>query len=82
MVSSCGAGRCRTGRRATDDEPGRSALPGRHCAWRFCSQATTYLNRTTGGDEGGNAANIAALICGLVSDGIITGDLAATGCGV
>jgi hypothetical protein len=39
-----------------------------------CSQATTYLARTVGGTEGGNAANITALICGLVSDGVIDGD--------
>ena len=46
-----------------------------------CSQATAYLARTTGGNEGGNAVNITALICGLVSDGVITGDMVATGCG-
>ena len=34
-----------------------------------CAQATAYLARTTGGNEGGNAANITTLICGLVTDG-------------
>jgi hypothetical protein len=37
-----------------------------------CAQATTYLARTTGGNEGGNAAPITALICGLVTDGTWT----------
>ena len=46
-----------------------------------CAQATTYLARTTGGNEGGNAANITTLICGLVTDGVITGNLSTTGCG-
>jgi hypothetical protein len=34
-----------------------------------CPEATAYLERTTGGDEGGNSAKISALICGLVTDG-------------
>lgn len=46
-----------------------------------CAQATTYLARTSGGNEGGNAAPITTLICGLVTDGVITGNLGATGCG-
>jgi hypothetical protein len=46
-----------------------------------CAQATTYLARTTGGNEGGNATNITTLICGLVTDGVITGNLSTTGCG-
>jgi hypothetical protein len=46
-----------------------------------CLQATNYLARTSGGNEGGNAANITTLICGLVADGVITGDLSTTGCG-
>jgi hypothetical protein len=47
-----------------------------------CTAATNYLARTTGGNEGGNATNITTLICGLVTDGVITGDLSgATGCG-
>ena len=33
-------------------------------------QALAYLARTVGGDEGGNGANIATLIDGLVSDGV------------
>ena len=46
-----------------------------------CSQAIHYLARTSGGNEGGNATNIGMLICGLVQDGVITGDLVTTGCG-
>ncbi len=46
-----------------------------------CAQATTYLARTSGGTEGGNASNITTLICGLVTDGVITGNLSTTGCG-
>ena len=47
-----------------------------------CAQATNYLARTVGGNEGGNPAPITALICGLVTDGVITGNLSgATGCG-
>lgn len=47
-----------------------------------CVQAKNYLARTTGGNEGGNGANIRTLICGLVADGVITGTLAGTaGCG-
>ena len=34
------------------------------------SQALAYLARTVGGNEGGNGANIATLIDGLVSDGV------------
>ena len=46
-----------------------------------CSQATTYLARTSGGNEAGNSVPITALICGLVTDGVITGNLSTTGCG-
>lgn len=46
-----------------------------------CSQATTYLARTSGGNEGGNGGNVTTLICGLVTDGVITGNLSTTGCG-
>jgi hypothetical protein len=46
-----------------------------------CAQASTYLARTTGGNEGGNAANMTTLICGLVRDGVITGNMSTTGCG-
>jgi hypothetical protein len=35
-----------------------------------CPEATAYLARTVGGDEGGNAANVTTLICGLVTDGV------------
>ena len=34
------------------------------------AEALAYLARTVGGDEGGNGANIATLIDGLVSDGV------------
>jgi hypothetical protein len=40
-----------------------------------CAQATTHLARTVGNNEGGNAVNISNLICGLVVDGVIDGDL-------
>ena len=43
---------------------GRSAAPS-HSA-----EALAYLARTVGGNEGGNGANIATLIDGLVSDGV------------
>ena len=33
-------------------------------------QALAYLARTVGGNEGGNGANIATLIDGLVADGV------------
>ena len=48
-----------------------------------CTAATNYLARTSGGNEGGNSANITTLICGLVTDGVITGNLsgATGGCG-
>ena len=47
-----------------------------------CTAATNYLARTSGGNEGGNSANITTLICGLVTDGVITGNLSgAAGCG-
>lgn len=47
-----------------------------------CTAATNYLARTSGGNEAGNAANITTLICGLVTDGAITGNLSgARGCG-
>ena len=35
-------------------------------------QALAYLARTVGGNEGGNGANIATLIDGLVADGVWT----------
>ena len=46
-----------------------------------CAQGVTYLARTAGGNEGGNVANIQLLICGLVLDGVITGNMSTTGCG-
>lgn len=44
-----------------------------------CTQATTYLARATG--ETTHAADLKTLICGLVTDGVITGDMSTTGCG-
>ena len=44
---------------------GQGAPPSGHSA-----QAIAYLARTVGGNEGGNGANIATLIDGLVSDGV------------
>jgi hypothetical protein len=35
-----------------------------------CSEATAYLGRTVGGNEGGNSFAITNLICGLVTDGV------------
>jgi hypothetical protein len=46
-----------------------------------CAESIHYLARTSGGNEGGNATNIGTLICGLVQDGVITGDMITTGCG-
>ena len=39
------------------------------------------MARTQGGNEEGNDGPIAHLICGLVTDHVITGDLDTTGCG-
>jgi hypothetical protein len=48
--------------------------PAGYLAWDAnaggCAESTAYLARTSGGDEGGNATNVATLICGLVSDGV------------
>lgn len=53
-----------------------------HASTSGCTAATNYLARTSGGNEGGNATNITTLICGLVTDGVITGNLSgAAGCG-
>ena len=82
VVSSCGAPTIAAGGLAqvTQDTTGRM------CAGGFtapCQAAANYLARTVGGNEGGNALNIENLICGLVSDGVITGNLSGTygGCG-
>ena len=49
-------------------------IPAGFTAWdgagTHSPQALAYLARTVGGDEGGNGANIATLIDGLVSDGV------------
>jgi hypothetical protein len=45
-----------------------------------CSQATTFLARTSG-LSGTEATAYTSLICGLVTDGIITGNLSTTHCG-
>lgn len=58
-----------------------SAAVGPVTAASSCAQATTYLARTSGGNEGGNAAPMTTLICGLVADGVITGNMGSTGCG-
>lgn len=44
-----------------------------------CSQATTFLARTS--LAGSDATNYTNLICGMVTDGLITGNLSTTGCG-
>jgi hypothetical protein len=50
------------------------APPSGFSAWddapAMSPEAAAYLARTTGGNAGGNAANIAALIDGLVADGV------------
>ena len=47
-----------------------------------CVAATNYLARTTEATKGATATNITTLICGLVTDGVITGNLSgAKGCG-
>ena len=54
-------------------EPDRIRLEAYLAAkWGFgaSSQARAYLARTVGGNEGGNATNIANLIDGLVADGV------------
>lgn len=61
--------------------PATSSGVGPVTAASGCGPATTYLARTSGGNEGGNATNITNLICGLVADGVITGNLSTTGCG-
>ena len=75
VVSSCGGGTLPSGpvNQLTMDRTGRLCQSG--IGSNVCSQATAYLARTTGGNEGGNAVNITALICGLVTDGLITGTL-------
>ena len=45
-----------------------------------CSQATTFLARTSGLNSTYQSA-YTNLICGLVTDGVITGNLSTTGCG-
>lgn len=42
-----------------------------------CAQATTFLARTSGE----NTSALTTLICGMVTAGIIDGDMSATGCG-
>lgn len=45
-----------------------------------CSQATTFLARTS--LTGSDVTNYTNLICGMVTDSLITGDLSTTGCGL
>ena len=70
VVSSCGGGALPSGpvTQLTMDTSGRLCQSG--IGSNICSQATAYLGRTTGTNEGGNAVNITALICGLVTDGV------------
>jgi hypothetical protein len=81
VVSSCGGGTLPSGAltQLTMDPQGRLCQSG--IGSNVCSQAAAYLARTTGGNEGGNAVNMTALICGLVSDGVIDGDLLTGKCG-
>lgn len=44
-----------------------------------CSQATTFLARTS--LTGSDVTNYTNLICGMVTDGLITGNMSTTGCG-
>jgi hypothetical protein len=44
-----------------------------------CAQATTFLARTS--LTGSDVTNYTNLICGMVTDGLITGNLSTTGCG-
>jgi hypothetical protein len=50
-----------------------------HSSGGGCSQATTFLARTS--LTGSDVTNYTNLICGMVTDGLITGDLSTTGCG-
>ena len=81
VVSSCGGGALASGplNQLTMDTTGRLCQSG--IGSNVCSQAAAYLARTVGGNEGGNAVNITALICGLVTDGVIDGDLLTGKCG-
>src|SRR5678816_222861 len=45
-----------------------------------CAEATTFLARTSG-MPGSYQTAYTTMICGLVSDGIITGNMGTTGCG-
>jgi hypothetical protein len=72
VVSSCGGGALPSGAltNLTMNPQGQLCLVGISGGSGGCAQATAYLARTTGGNEGGNAANITTLICGLVTDGV------------
>lgn len=68
IVSSCGSGPVN---RLTMDTTGRLCTVGAGgAAPSHSAEAIAYLARTVGGNEGGNGANIATLIDGLVSDGV------------
>jgi hypothetical protein len=71
VVSSCGSITIKAGTQhfRTIDLTGQTCNSG-GAATGACSEATSYLARTAGGNEGGNAAPITALICGLVADGL------------
>ena len=71
VVSSCSAVALPTGSltNLTMDPQGKLCLTG-ISGTGGCAQATNYLARTVGGNEGGNPFPITALICGLVTDGV------------
>ena len=71
MVASCGSITLKAGTQAfrTLDLQGQTCNSGGGTTG-VCSEATSYLARTTGGNEGGNASAITTLICGLVNDGV------------
>lgn len=70
VVQTCGSAALTAGRshHVTVDVNGQSCQSG--AAPTHSAQALAYLARTVGGNEGGNATNIATLIDGLVADGV------------
>jgi hypothetical protein len=71
VVSSCGSVTLTPGTQSfrTIDLTGVTCNSG-GATTGVCSEATNYLARTTGGNEGGNASPVTTLICGLVNDGV------------
>ena len=72
VLSSCGSVTLSAGtpHNVTIDVNGQSCQSGASGGSGHSPQALAYLARTVGGNEGGNGANIATLIDGLVSDGV------------